>query len=50
VLCMFVGALVGALLLLHTHPAWSLGVASGIDLCAALFYARQAPLRLRLAH
>jgi hypothetical protein len=50
VLCMFAGALAGALLLLHADSAWSLGVASGIDVCAALFYARQAPLELGLAH
>jgi hypothetical protein len=50
VLSMFGGALVGAVLLLHAGPAWSLGVAAGIVTAAAVFFSREAPLELGLAH
>ncbi len=50
VLSMFGGALVGAILLLQAGPAWSLGVAAGIVTAAAVFFSREAPLELGLAH
>ena len=50
VLCMFVGALVGALILLHASAAWALGVAALLALGAAGYYGHQEPLRLRAAH
>ncbi len=48
VVCMFGGALVGALLVLHVGAVWSLGAAAAIVAATAGFYARQAPLRNRL--
>ena len=50
VLSMFGGALVGAILLLHAGAAWSLGVAAGIVTVTAVFFSREAPLELGLAH
>jgi uncharacterized membrane protein YoaK (UPF0700 family) len=51
VVCMFVGALVGAVLVLHVGAVWSLGAAAAIVAGAAAFYARQAPQQqLGLAH
>jgi uncharacterized membrane protein YoaK (UPF0700 family) len=50
VLCMFAGALVGAVLLRHVGAAWSLGVAAAIVAGTALYFTRQAPLELGLAH
>ena len=41
---MFVGALVGAVLVLHAGAVWSLGAAAAIVAGTAAFYARQAPL------
>ena len=46
VLCMFGGALVGAVLVLHAGAAWSLGVAAGIVTAAAVFLYREVPLEL----
>jgi len=48
-LCMFGGALAGAALVIHVHPAWALGVAAGIVVCTALYFAREAPLELGIA-
>ena len=48
VLCMFVGAVTGAALLLHVSAAWPLGVAAGLVACTTVFFARQAPLELGL--
>src|SRR5580704_1373002 len=45
-LCMFGGALAGAALVIHVHPAWALGIAAGIVACTALYFAREAPLEL----
>ena len=51
VVCMFVGALVGAVLVLHVGAVWSLGAAAAIVAGAAGYYARQAPQQqLGLAH
>jgi uncharacterized membrane protein YoaK (UPF0700 family) len=46
VLCMFGGALAGAVLVLHAGAAWSLGVAAGIVTTAAVFLYREVPLEL----
>ena len=46
VLCMFGGALVGAVLVLHAGAAWSLGVAAGIVTAATVFLYREVPLEL----
>jgi uncharacterized membrane protein YoaK (UPF0700 family) len=46
---MFVGALLGALLVLHAGPTWSLGVAAGIVTVAAVFFSREVPLELGVA-
>ena len=35
-LCMFGGALAGAALVIHVHPAWALAIAAGIVVCTAL--------------
>jgi uncharacterized membrane protein YoaK (UPF0700 family) len=40
ILCMFGGALVGAVLVLHAGATWSLGVAAGIVAITAVFYDR----------
>jgi uncharacterized membrane protein YoaK (UPF0700 family) len=50
VLCMFGGALVGALLLRHVSAAWALGVAAALDLTVAAYFGRQAPLQFGTAH
>jgi uncharacterized membrane protein YoaK (UPF0700 family) len=42
----FGGALVGAVLVLHVGAAWSLGVATGLVVCTAAFFYREAPLAL----
>ncbi len=42
----FGGALVGAILVLHVGAAWSLGVATGLVVCTAAFFYREAPLAL----
>jgi len=49
VLAMFVGALVGAALLLHGSPGWALGLAAALVAGNAVVFARQAPLELGLA-
>lgn len=49
ILCMFGGALVGAVLLLHAGTTWSLGVAAGIVAVTAVYYNREVPLELGLA-
>jgi len=46
VLCMFAGALVGAVLVLHAGAAWALGVAAAIVTTAAVFLYREVPLEL----
>jgi uncharacterized membrane protein YoaK (UPF0700 family) len=46
---MFGGALVGAVLVLHAGTTWSLGIAAGIVVAAAVFFYREAPLELGLA-
>jgi uncharacterized membrane protein YoaK (UPF0700 family) len=46
ILCMFGGALVGAVLLLHAGATWTLGVAAGIVAVTAVFYIREVPLEL----
>ena len=48
VVCLFAGALVGALLVLHVGAVWSLGAAAAIVAGTASFYALQAPLGNRL--
>ena len=50
VVSMFVGALVGAVLVLHAGATWSLAVAAGIVAATAVFFSREAPLELGLAH
>ena len=37
----------GAVLVIHVHPAWALGVAAGIVVCTAVYFAREAPARAR---
>ena len=49
VLCMFVGALVGATLLLHGSPGWALALAAALVVGTLGFFARQAPVELGLA-
>jgi uncharacterized membrane protein YoaK (UPF0700 family) len=46
---MFVGALVGATLLLHASAGWALGLAAALVAGTLAFFARQAPLELDLA-
>ena len=46
VLCMFGGALVGAVLVLHAGATWALGVAAGTVTLTAVFYSREVPLDL----
>jgi uncharacterized membrane protein YoaK (UPF0700 family) len=46
ILCMFGGALVGAVLVLHAGATWSLGVAAGIVAVTAIFYSREVPVEL----
>ena len=47
--CMFGGALVGAALVVHVHPAWALAIAAFIVVCTAVYFGREAPLELRAA-
>ena len=48
VLCMFGGALVGAVLVLHAGAAWALGVAAGIvTVTAVFFFPARLPTRAR---
>jgi uncharacterized membrane protein YoaK (UPF0700 family) len=49
VLCMFGGALVGAVLVQHLHPGWALVIASVILVLTALYFFREAPLELGTA-
>jgi uncharacterized membrane protein YoaK (UPF0700 family) len=49
VTAMFVGALVGAALLLHGSPGWALALAAAIVGLTLVFFARQAPQQLGLA-
>jgi uncharacterized membrane protein YoaK (UPF0700 family) len=46
ILCLFGGALVGAVLLLHAGATWTLGVAAGIVAVTAVFYSREVPVEL----
>jgi uncharacterized membrane protein YoaK (UPF0700 family) len=46
VVSMFCGALVGAVLVLHAGPTWSLGVAAAVVAATAAFYSRQVRLEL----
>jgi uncharacterized membrane protein YoaK (UPF0700 family) len=43
VVCMFGGALVGAVLVLHAGATWSLGIAAGVVTVTAVFYSREVP-------
>jgi uncharacterized membrane protein YoaK (UPF0700 family) len=49
VLGMFVGALIGATLLLHGSPGWALGLAAALVAGTLVFFARQTPVELGLA-
>jgi len=49
VVSMFVGALVGAVLVLHAGAAWSLGAAAALVVAAAAYFSRRTPLELGLA-
>jgi uncharacterized membrane protein YoaK (UPF0700 family) len=49
VLCMFCGAVVGAVLVVHLHPAWALGVACVLLVATTAYFSREAPLELGLA-
>jgi uncharacterized membrane protein YoaK (UPF0700 family) len=46
VVSMFVGALVGALLLLHAGATWTLGVAAAVVAATTLFFYRSVPVEL----
>ena len=46
VVCMFGGALVGAVLVLHAGTTWSLGVAAGIVAVTAVYFFREVPAEL----
>jgi len=46
VVCMFGGALVGAVLVLHAGVTWSLGVAAGIVAATAVYFSREVPVEL----
>jgi uncharacterized membrane protein YoaK (UPF0700 family) len=48
VVSMFAGAIVGAALTLHVHPAAALGVASVVMVATTGFFLREAPARLGL--
>ncbi|MGO9854404.1 MAG: YoaK family protein [Acidimicrobiales bacterium] len=48
-LCMFGGALAGAALVIHVHPAWALATAAFIVVCTTVYFAREAPLELGVA-
>jgi uncharacterized membrane protein YoaK (UPF0700 family) len=49
VLCMFGGALVGALLVQHLEPAWALGIAAAILVTTWAYFYREVPLELGTA-
>jgi uncharacterized membrane protein YoaK (UPF0700 family) len=49
ILCMFGGALVGAVLLLHAGATWSLGVVAGTVAVTAVYYNREVPIELTSA-
>ncbi len=49
VVCMFVGALIGAALVVHVHPGWALGVAAALTVGLALYLLLGRTERLRLA-
>ncbi|HEY1652976.1 MAG TPA: YoaK family protein [Acidimicrobiales bacterium] len=49
VLCMFGGALVGAVLVVHLQPGWALGIACMLLVTTAAYFSRAAPLELGLA-
>ena len=46
VVCLFGGALVGAVLVLHAGATWSLGVAAGILAATAVYFSREVPVEL----
>ena len=46
VVCLFGGALVGAVLVLHAGVTWSLGVAAGIVAATAVYFSREVPVEL----
>jgi uncharacterized membrane protein YoaK (UPF0700 family) len=46
VVCMFGGALVGAVLVLHAGTSWALGIAAGIVTATAVYFAREFPAEL----
>jgi uncharacterized membrane protein YoaK (UPF0700 family) len=46
VLCMFGGALVGALLMQHLQPAWALGIVAAILVTTVAYFYREVPLEL----
>jgi uncharacterized membrane protein YoaK (UPF0700 family) len=47
-LTMFVGALIGAVLVLHASAAWALGLAAAIVACIFGYFTRRTPLELGL--
>jgi uncharacterized membrane protein YoaK (UPF0700 family) len=49
VICMFVGALIGAALEVHLHPGWALGLACVLLAGTATYFSRAAPLELGVA-
>jgi len=49
VLCMFGGALVGALLVQHLQPAWALGIAAALVVTTGVYFFREVPLELGTA-
>jgi uncharacterized membrane protein YoaK (UPF0700 family) len=46
VVCMLVGALVGAVLVLHAGATWSLGVAAALVAVTAVYFSRAVPAEL----
>jgi uncharacterized membrane protein YoaK (UPF0700 family) len=46
VVCMFSGALVGAVLVLHAGPTWALGIAAGIVAATAVYFSQEVPVEL----
>jgi uncharacterized membrane protein YoaK (UPF0700 family) len=49
VLCMFGGAVVGAVLVVHLHPGWALSVACVLLVATTAYFARTAPVELGVA-
>jgi uncharacterized membrane protein YoaK (UPF0700 family) len=49
VLCMFGGAVVGAVLVVHLHPGWALGVACVLLVATTAYFSRAAPLEIGVA-